>query len=130
MGRVEIITGRERRRRWSDEEKLRILEEAAGPGISAAAVARRHDLLPQQIYAWRRRFRGSAPSCNAALSFLPVTVEDGIAPTSFDRPNANGRKERPSGRIEIVCRNGRMVRVGAGFDIERLGALVGVVETA
>ena len=130
MGRVEIITGHERRRRWSDEEKLRILEEAAEPGISAAAVARRYDLLPQQIYAWRRRFRVPAPPTDAALSFLPVTVEDGTPPASFESPHANGKKARPSGRIEIVCRNGRMVRVGAGFDTERLGALIRAVETA
>ena len=48
MGRMEIITGRERRRRWSDEEKLSILEEASRSGVSAASVARRHDILPQQ----------------------------------------------------------------------------------
>jgi len=46
MGRMEIMTGRERRRRWSVEAKLSILQEASRPGISAAAVARRHDILP------------------------------------------------------------------------------------
>jgi len=43
---MEIMTGRERRRRWSVEAKLSILQEASRPGISAAAVARRHDILP------------------------------------------------------------------------------------
>lgn len=38
MGRMEIITGRERRRQWSDEDKLRILEEASDPRLSAAAI--------------------------------------------------------------------------------------------
>ncbi len=51
MGRIEIFAGPERRRRGLNEDKLRILEEAAEPEISAAAVARRYDLLPQQIYA-------------------------------------------------------------------------------
>jgi len=129
MGRMEIITGRERRRRWPDDEKLRILEEAAQPGTSAAAVARRHDLLPQQIYTWRRRFRVS-PSSDPAASFLPVTVLDETPPPSCDLSHATGRTARPSGRIEIVCRNGRVVKVSAGFDVERLGALIRAVETA
>lgn len=56
MGRVEILTGVERRRVWSNEEKLRILDEIAAGGLSVAAIARRHDILPQQIYTWRKRF--------------------------------------------------------------------------
>jgi transposase len=49
MGRAEIL-GLERRRTWSDEDKLRILAEADAPEISIASVARRHDLCPQQLY--------------------------------------------------------------------------------
>ncbi|MCK7616258.1 transposase [Roseibium sediminicola] len=56
MGRVEILTGRERRRIWSDDQKLAILEEVATSGLTIADVARRHDVLPQQIYAWRLKF--------------------------------------------------------------------------
>lgn len=130
MGRMEIITGHERRRRWPDDEKLRILEEAAETGISAAAVARRYDLLPQQIYTWRRRFRVPSSSSDPAPSFLPITVVDGMPPASCDPSRVTGRTARPSGRIEIVCRNGRVVTVGAGFDIDRLGALIRAVETA
>jgi transposase len=55
MARMEIVTGRERRRRWSEADKLDILREAATRGLSAAEVARRHDVVPQQIYIWRRR---------------------------------------------------------------------------
>lgn len=47
MGRVEILMGVERRRNWTDEQKLRILEEVAS---SDQGIARRHDVLPQQIY--------------------------------------------------------------------------------
>ncbi|MEO1420805.1 MAG: transposase, partial [Pseudomonadota bacterium] len=54
MGRVEIITGRERRRSPSVEEKLSILSEGLAPGMSMAAVARRHDYYPQQLYKWRK----------------------------------------------------------------------------
>jgi transposase-like protein len=53
---MEILTGVERRRDWSDDEKLSILQEAADPDARIADVARRHDIKPQQIYTWRRKF--------------------------------------------------------------------------
>jgi transposase len=43
------------RRRWSDEAKARILEEAMTPGANVSAVARAHDVSPQQVFAWRRK---------------------------------------------------------------------------
>ncbi len=52
--RIEIITGTERRRRWSAEEKLRIVEEALTSGDSVSAVARRHGVAPNLVYRWRR----------------------------------------------------------------------------
>ncbi|MBX4971078.1 transposase [Rhizobium binae] len=50
------MTGVERRGNWSDDEKLRILEEAATEGANIAEIARRHDIHAQQICTWRRRF--------------------------------------------------------------------------
>nr|WP_234705774.1 transposase [Sinorhizobium meliloti] len=55
MGRVEILTGVERRRLWTDEDKLRILGEVQTSGSGVAEIARRHDILPQQIYTWRKK---------------------------------------------------------------------------
>nr|ASK46219.1 hypothetical protein [Agrobacterium vitis] len=56
MARMEIMSGTERRRRWSDEAKLRILAEADEPGARIGEVARRHDVHPGQIRLWRRSF--------------------------------------------------------------------------
>ena len=56
MGRIEIVSGTERRRRWSDETKLRILAEADQPGARIGEVARRHDIMPGQIRYWRKTF--------------------------------------------------------------------------
>jgi len=127
MGRMEIMTGRERRRRWSVEAKLSILQEASRPGISAAAVARRHDILPQQLYAWRRRYRRSGSDAEGAISFLPVELfhADGAGPE-----NAAPSRRTHDARVESVCRNGRAVRIDAGMDVERLGALIRAVEEA
>ena len=121
---MEILTGRERRRRWSTEDKLRILSEASAPGVSAAEVARRHDLCPQQIYRWRREFRASelAP---AEVSFLPVE----LAVSEADRPK---RKRRSGSRsqAEIVLASGRLLRVDSEIETEALRRLVRVLEEA
>ena len=51
-GRVEIRTGIGRRRRWSDEEKARIVAEAFAPGAVKSEVARRYNILPQHLFTW------------------------------------------------------------------------------
>lgn len=57
--RIELITGAGRRRRWSSEDKIRIVEESLASGVSVSEVARRHGLSPQQLFAWRRQARAS-----------------------------------------------------------------------
>ena len=55
MGQVTVFSGPERRRRWSEEERLRILSEAFAPGACVADVCRRHDISSALIYTWRRK---------------------------------------------------------------------------
>ena len=126
MARVEILTGRERRRTWTDEDKLRLLAEAGDEGISLAAVARRHDLCAQQLYAWRSAFRRAAAptgSVAPALSFLPVEIKDGAASSS-------GRSRRRSQPVEVALANGRRLRVDADIDPAALRRLVQALEQA
>jgi transposase len=52
--RIELITGTGRRRRWSRDDKARIVEESLKPGVIVSEVARRNGLSPQQLFAWRR----------------------------------------------------------------------------
>jgi transposase len=52
--RIELITGAARRRRWSSDEKARIVEESLRPGANVSEVARRNGLSPQQLFGWRR----------------------------------------------------------------------------
>jgi len=122
MSRVEIWTGPERRRRWSEEDKLRILREAAQSEESAASVARRHDLFPQQLYAWRRQFRADAFETGAG-SFAPVEI------VGEERISTEERTAH-DGHIEIVLRNGRVLRVDVRLADDELGRLVRVVEQA
>jgi transposase len=55
--RIELITGGGRRRRWSTDDKARIIVESLEPGATVSEVARRHGLSPQQLFGWRRGAR-------------------------------------------------------------------------
>ena len=52
--RIEVITGAARRRRWTAEEKLRIVDETLRSGESISILARRHGVAPNLLYRWRR----------------------------------------------------------------------------
>ena len=60
MSRVEVLSGPERRRRWSTEQKRSIVAEAFAPGASVREVARLRDVAAGQIYRWRRDLRSDA----------------------------------------------------------------------
>ena len=74
MGQMTIMAGPERRRRWSKDERLRILSEAFVPGANVAAVARRHDVSRALIYLWRREAMAAA-----GPSFVPAIMTDAPA---------------------------------------------------
>ena len=79
--RIEVITGPERRREWLDAEKIAIVAKAIAPGVNISEIARRHDLNPQQLFGWRRRFRAAAEAlieaqrAPTASMFAPVVIE-------------------------------------------------------
>jgi transposase len=84
--RIEVITGVERRRKWSAQEKAAIVAESLAEGAVVSEVARRHGLNPQQVFGWRARLRdavrGSVPSPDATPAFVPAIVEDEPPPLS------------------------------------------------
>ena len=53
--RLEVFAGSGRRRSWTTEQKGRIVAETLSGGETVSAVARRHGLMPQQVFAWRRQ---------------------------------------------------------------------------
>ena len=60
--RVEVLTGPGRRRRWSADEKARIVAETLVPGARVSEVARRWQICSQQVFGWRRAMRQDLPS--------------------------------------------------------------------
>ncbi len=119
--RVEVITGVGRRRRWTWEEKARIVAESLDPATTSSAVARRYGLHASQLFVWRQQLQRSAPSAAAATAalgeqeFVPVLLaEDTAAPTE------------PVGRMEIAL-GPVVVRVGADVDAGALRRVLEVV---
>ena len=88
--RVEVLTGPGRRRRWSAEDKARIVAEAMAPGAVVSEVARRWQLSSQQVFGWRREARAGllalpADSLVASLpvpDFVPILAEPAMSPAA------------------------------------------------
>ena len=124
MGRIEILTGRERRRRWSEEEKLLMLAEAEDEGIALAEVARRHDVHPQQLYTWRGMMRKASSPSAPVPTFLPVEIAE--QPTQEPAPKRRRRTEA----VDVTLRNGRRLRVDPEIAAETLARLIQTLESA
>ena len=60
IDRVEVITSVQRRRRWSAEEKARIVQDTYAPGMSVSLVVRQHGIAPNQVFTWRRLYAAGA----------------------------------------------------------------------
>ena len=112
--RLEVITGVGRRRRWSDEDKARIVAESLDPRTSAAAVARRYGLHASQLFTWRQQL--AAAAAREAPAFVPVVVAEDAAGTSPEL----------AGRIEIAL-GPAVVRVGPDVDAAALRRVLEVV---
>jgi transposase len=115
--RVEVITGVGRRRRWSTEEKARIVAESLDPATTASAVARRYGLHVSQLFTWRQQLQRSALTAgtSGAPGFVPVLLaEDSPVPAE------------PVGRMEIAL-GSVVVRVGADVDGPALRRVLEVV---
>ena len=68
---MEIITGVERRRRWSLEEKLRIVAETEQPGSGIAEIARRYEISRGLLWNWRSQVRRGVLQSGTAASIPP-----------------------------------------------------------
>lgn len=124
----EVISVVQRRRRWSAEQKLALVQEAARPGSSVAGVADRNGLSRSLLFDWRRQVReGTMPGvvrADAAGTLVPVRiVED--APTKADPPEPLS-KAAPT--VEVVLANGRILRVSESIRPDVLGRLAAALD--
>jgi transposase len=126
--RLEVFTGAGRRRAWSAEQKARMVAESYASGETVSAVARRHALTAQQLFAWRRaaRRRPEGRASDSGLAFAPVIVE--AARPGLDAATAPARRGGAP-MIEIVI-GAATVRIPPGIDAATLTTVLRAVRAA
>ena len=103
--RVEVLGGVERRRRWSRDDKMRIIEETLAPGAVVTEIARRHGIATSLVFTWRRRAR-LATVASAGPRLVPVQVAAAAAESlrSIEAPAAMpARKRAASSRSSLAA---------------------------
>lgn len=128
MERVEIVT-RGARRDYTAEEKASFLAEAAEPGARVLEVAQRHGISPSLIHRWRREVEGR-PVKHKTVRRPPGLVPLIVGPSAevvMSEPVAAVR-EVVGAAIEVVLRNGRVMRVGGEADVAAVARLAAALE--
>jgi len=123
--RVEVLGGVERRRRWSRDDKMRIIEETLAPGAVVTEIARRHGIATSLVFTWRRRAR-LATVASAGPRLVPVQVATAASVQSIEAPAAIPARKR-RGVIEIELGDGKRVSVDENVDADALGRVLDVL---
>lgn len=137
----EIISTVERRRNWPPEVKLRIIDEALGPGASIASVADRYGVCRSLLYTWLRlvrddKMQGISIVPRPTSSFVPIRIEPPAnAPVPEARPDDHpptpprlpSRGRRPA-LVEIALTNGPVIKVDECIDPAALAQLVAALD--
>jgi transposase len=120
VSRLEIVdTGR--RRRFTDEAKLRIVEESfSGGGRQVSATAAKHGVSRSQVYRWRQLLREGRLGGVRVEGFVPALIAPEVPPPGNSMPS--------HGRMEVVSMNGRRVIVDRDVDVDALLRIVRALE--
>jgi len=111
MGQIHILTGPERHRYWTVEQRRALVAAAFAPGAVVAEVARRADVNPSLIYRWRRDLR------TVAADFAEVVMVPAATPAAALAAEA----------IELVLAGGARVRIPATAAPELAAAVIRAV---
>ncbi|MGO4567349.1 transposase [Rhizobium sp. 2YAF20] len=109
MAQAILLTGQERRRRWSPDDRQEILDAAFAPGANVSEVARRFDVSTGLLYTWRRQVL----SVKDVPAFVPATV--------LDVPGSGGGGAAP---IVVDFANGTKVRLASGAPCDLAAAVM------
>lgn len=120
------ILGLERRRRWSDEEKLGIVTSVGVDDATVTQVAQRHEITRQQIYAWRHEMKKKGLwSPEGGALFLPFDIPAQGVPAIADTPIIAAPMA-----VELRLRNGRSLHFASSVSVVALTQLIRAVEAA
>lgn len=121
ISRAEVITSVERRRRWSQDEKERLVAASLEPGATVSEVARMAGLHVSQLFRWRKELCKHSETSMAP--FVPVEIGPSVVPRGVaEAPltTAPERRRRSQGIIEIDLSSGHRIRVDGDVDGEAL----------
>jgi len=134
--RVEVLEGVQRRRRWSFEDKVRIVEASYEAGVSVCSVARRHGIAQGLLFTWRRQAReGRLGGDEQAPVFVPVAISPEPSPAvpvlrsdDLDAAAQPRRARRKTGVMEIDLGGGRRLKVDRDVDAAALRRVLDALE--
>lgn len=127
--RFEVFTGEGRRRRFSASEKAAIVAESYEDGVSVCGVARRHGLLPTQLFTWRREARVRLNAVPEPPLFVPAIVAPAAKVVSLPerRMKPTRRRRSASAGIELEV-GGVVVRVGSDAGSAAIAAVIAALK--
>ncbi|HUA56740.1 MAG TPA: transposase [Candidatus Sulfotelmatobacter sp.] len=127
--RVEIISAKEPRRRWSDDEKRRLVAAAFAPGAVISHVARVHGVATSCLFAWRKRFPGLADGITPeATRLIPVMVDGAIGPAA---PGPFDSAVPPLPRHAVITwPDGLRLEIPVGYPAAALKTLIAALRPA
>jgi transposase len=117
---MDVIRAGPARRQWSAGAKARIVAASFEPGANIAEIARSHELVPQQLYAWRHDSVRAQRLAGEPLGFVPAIVDE-----------PEGATPVASGSTEILIRTGALaIHVPPGVSADHIGRVLAAVKLA
>ena len=120
MSTVTVLASPERRRRWTEVEKQRIVEESLTADTTVAEVARRHDIHPNLLHLWRRQARQGCLGGETVPALVPVEITSTPALACGPQLLSSPRAPRARAGIIEIELSGCRVRVDRDVDAEAL----------
>ena len=118
IGRLEVVE-MGRRRRWSEDEKLRIVLESLQAPRQVSATARRYGVSRSLLLKWRRSFRAEQKDADGRqIGFVAATV------IAESEPATPAQLSASSGAIEIEFATGTRMRIAGAVDAATVTAAV------
>jgi len=125
----EVLSGPERRRRWSSEQKAALVSETAQSGASVAEIARRHGISRSLLYSWRREALARNGVAAGLPELVPVVIGGG-APESPATEDQRKSVARAVGTIEIALPGAVRVRVFGKIEERTLRTVLAALRSA
>jgi transposase len=130
--RFEVFTGAGKRRDWDPQVKASIVAESYSGMGSVSAIARRHGMLPSQLFTWRRELRKQLEAqalppmslLDEPPCFVPAIVEPAAGSAAISAPRKRRRQRRSTTTMVELEMDGIAVKIAAGADKSLIWAVI------